>query len=193
MPENGIEEISFKRTDGGWIFKLRNPFLIGPSSYFLVSNAQKPSIVECLRSNRLIRIAAIIPLILLVVLSVSYLHLPAPSPWLGALIAFFVVYILIGLVGLIERRRLLPLVSGLPRTEEKITLADEFWGSAAHMSLTFLLFLFGIFALNLIMAVFLNRHRTGFDHGLGVLIYGLGTFYWGAILMAKLATRRNAE
>jgi hypothetical protein len=48
---NGVEEIPFKKTDSGYVFKCNNPWLIGPRRYYDVNEAQKTEITACLRET----------------------------------------------------------------------------------------------------------------------------------------------
>jgi hypothetical protein len=48
---DGLEEVAFKRTEGGYVFQANNRFLIGPRRRFLVNEAQKADIAACLRET----------------------------------------------------------------------------------------------------------------------------------------------
>jgi hypothetical protein len=48
---DGLEEVAFKRTEGGYVFQANNRFLIGPSRRFLVNEAQKADIAACMRET----------------------------------------------------------------------------------------------------------------------------------------------
>jgi succinate-acetate transporter protein len=190
MGDQGIEEIAFKRVERGWIFKLPNPCLIGLSRYFLVDDTQKAAIVDQLKSNRVMRVVAVIVTLLIVVPIVASLPLPKISPWIGALLAALGVYILICAVSLVERYKLRPLISGLPRGEGKITLGEQFRSSARHMSFGWLLFLFGVFALNAAMSALTLKQGLYDIKTTNILIFGAGALYWGVVLIAKLRLGR---
>ena len=48
---DGLEEVAFKRTEGGYVFQANNRFLIGPRRRFLVNEAQKADIAACMRET----------------------------------------------------------------------------------------------------------------------------------------------
>jgi hypothetical protein len=48
---DGLEEVAFKRTEGGYVFQANNRFLIGPRLRFLVNEAQKAEIAACMRET----------------------------------------------------------------------------------------------------------------------------------------------
>jgi hypothetical protein len=48
---DGLEEVAFKRTEGGYVFQTNNRFLIGPRRRFLVNDAQKADIAACMRET----------------------------------------------------------------------------------------------------------------------------------------------
>jgi hypothetical protein len=48
---DGLEEVAFKRTEGGYVFQANNRWLIGPRRRFLVNEAQKADIAACMRET----------------------------------------------------------------------------------------------------------------------------------------------
>ena len=44
FPFDGMEEMSFKRVPEGWVYRVPNPWLLGRSRYYLVSEKQKSEI-----------------------------------------------------------------------------------------------------------------------------------------------------
>jgi hypothetical protein len=48
---DGLEEVAFKRAEGGYVFQANNRFLIGPRRRFLVNEAQKADIAACMRET----------------------------------------------------------------------------------------------------------------------------------------------
>src|SRR5262250_1520536 len=63
MADEGIMEVAFKRTDGGWIFK--GPKLMGPAPHYFVNDAQKTAIARRLRRNKAINVAVIVIVLLI--------------------------------------------------------------------------------------------------------------------------------
>jgi hypothetical protein len=139
------------------------------------------------------RVVAVIVTLLIVVPIVASLPLPKILPWMGALLAVLGVYILICAVSLVERYKLRRLISGLPRGEGKITLGDQFRSSAWHMSFGWLLFLFGVFALNAAMSALTLKQGLYDMKTANILIFGAGALYWGAVLNTKLRLRGYAS
>jgi hypothetical protein len=48
---DGLEEVSFKRIAGGYVFQSNNPWLIGPRRRYFVNEAQKAEIAACVRET----------------------------------------------------------------------------------------------------------------------------------------------
>ncbi len=48
---DGLEEVAFKRTEGGYVFQANNRWLIGPRRRFLVNESQKANIAACMRES----------------------------------------------------------------------------------------------------------------------------------------------
>jgi len=48
---DGLEEVGFKRTEGGYVFQTNNRWLFGPRRRFLVNEAQKAEIAGCMRET----------------------------------------------------------------------------------------------------------------------------------------------
>ena len=48
---DGLEEVAFKRTEGGYVFQTNKRFLIGSRRRFLVNEAQKADIAACMRET----------------------------------------------------------------------------------------------------------------------------------------------
>lgn len=68
---DGIEDVAFKKIEGGYVFQTSNPWLIGPRRCYFVDAEQKAAIAECIRET-LRRIkpfalaaAIVIPLVIL--------------------------------------------------------------------------------------------------------------------------------
>lgn len=48
---DGLEEVAFKRIEGGYVFQTNNRWLFGPRRRFLVNEAQKADIAGCMRET----------------------------------------------------------------------------------------------------------------------------------------------
>ncbi len=115
MADEGYEEIWFKQTEAGWVFKLDSPFVFGPVKYYLVDDAQKALIAARLRSGWPVRLA----------LAAALIALSAASPWLGALSNLEIILIVWALSYPIELLRLQGLMANMPRTGQRISSADS--------------------------------------------------------------------
>jgi hypothetical protein len=130
---DGIEEVAFKRIAGGYVFQSNNPWLIGPRRRYFVNETQKAEIAACIRQT-LRRIkpfalvsAVLIPLVL--VAGVLWLVLgggatPGAIMLYTALLALGLFVPYIALVHAYSMRRLRPLIAGLPRVNERITISE---------------------------------------------------------------------
>jgi hypothetical protein len=126
---DGIEETTFKRIAGGYVFQSRNPWFFGPSHRYLVDEAQKAEIAGCIRET-LKRIkpyvfaaAVIIPIMIAAGAFWLVTHGCATVGNIVLLaLAPFIPYI--GLMHAYSMRRLRPLIAGLPRTNERITVCE---------------------------------------------------------------------
>ena len=47
----GVEEIPFKKIDGGYVFQANNAWLFGPKRRFFVTESQKAEIAGCIRET----------------------------------------------------------------------------------------------------------------------------------------------
>jgi hypothetical protein len=48
---DGVEEIPFKKIDGGYVFQANNPWFFGPKQRFFVTETQKAEIAACLKET----------------------------------------------------------------------------------------------------------------------------------------------
>ena len=47
----GIEEVAFKKVEGGYVFQTSNPWLVGPRRRYFVDETRKAAIAECIRET----------------------------------------------------------------------------------------------------------------------------------------------
>jgi len=141
MPDEGFIEAAFKRTDGGWIYKAPSPWLVGPAPHYIVNDAQKAAIARRLRINKATNVTVIV--IVLLILGFMAVRMPEFSLALAWFVAALVLIVLVGLGRYLAVR---PLVAGLPRSSDRITLSDQTRSGAAHMSLTHSVVFFTLFA-----------------------------------------------
>lgn len=185
MADEGLDEVPFARTAGGWIFKLYHFMLLGQPRYFFVNAAQKAAIAAELRSIRAMRIAVIMPVILFAAPAGTALPSLKVSSGAGVLLALLFVY------ALFECLRLRPLLTGLPTAEGRIALASQLCRTARQLPFPFLLLFFSVFASNVILSAAMLGHRSLLHHGAGVFAYGVGAVLWGALIVAKLLAKHQ--
>jgi hypothetical protein len=147
---DGVEEVAFKPIAGGYVFQSNNPWLIGPRRRYFVNETQKAEIAACLRET-LRRIkpyvfaaAALIPVALVAEglwLALGRGATPGTTALYTALLALGLFVPYIAMVHIYSMRRLLPLIAGLPRTNERITLGEGTRSFAAKASFKMLVLL----------------------------------------------------
>lgn len=138
----GAEESAFKPVAGGYVFQMPSwswPF--GRSAGYLVNETQKEAIAACLRRQRGQTLLLMLGLMLVGVaggLIIAMGH-PQSSLSTGAIVAVFAVVLAgsfaVALVPyLIAMRAIRPLLTGLPRTDERITMNEQLQRLAGAIS-----------------------------------------------------------
>jgi hypothetical protein len=151
----GRYEALFKEVPGGFLFRAPNPWILGPAKHYLTTEAQRAEILGIGRIKRPIlaalRFAAIIiacPL----ASTLSVYSLSGRADPDGKDVAAIAVLTLASLGSIfliaarLQFRRLAPTLAGLPRTDEKLTLADIQASQTKVMSMKALLVLGTLFA-----------------------------------------------
>ena len=187
FPFDGMEEMSFKRVPEGWVYRVPNPWLLGRSRYYLVSEKQKSEIAGHHRRMWLFLLLGITviaavgaPLTLAgfdeqqVVLSL------ATAALLGLIVGFAANAWLC--------RTIRPIIANLTPTTQRITQSEVLNTQIAVFSRGYLLF-FGSLSLLLFALIALQPLLTsaGWDARslIGALLFGAGTIYWFALYIAK--------
>jgi hypothetical protein len=187
FPFDGMEEMSFKRVPEGWVYRVPNPWLLGRSRYYLVSEKQKSEIAGHHRRMWLFLLLGIAviaavaaPLTLAgfdeqqVVLSL------ATAALLGLIVGFAANAWLC--------RTIRPIIANLTPTTQRITQSEGLNTQIAVFSRGYLLF-FGSLSLLLFALIALQPLLTsaGWDARslIGALLFGAGTIYWFALYIAK--------
>jgi hypothetical protein len=182
-----MEEMSFKRVPEGWVYRVPNPWLLGRSRYYLVSEKQKSEIAGHHRRMWLFLLLGIAviaavgaPLTLAgfdeqqVVLSL------ATAALLGLIVGFAANAWLC--------RTIRPIIANLTPTTQRITQSEVLNTQIAVFSRGYLLF-FGSLSLLLFALIALQPLLTsaGWDTRslFGALLFGAGTIYWFALYIAK--------
>jgi hypothetical protein len=205
----GAEESAFKPVAGGYVFQ--PPSLLWPfarSRCYLVNEAQKAELADCLRRQRrqnllLLVVYVLIVLVLMVAveLSGSSVRIPSVEFIVIVIVTALAVVPIVILPHAYLMRSIRPLLAGLPRTDERITVGDQLRSLAAAISGKLLL-LGGISGGTMIIGNIVSivdaiaEGRGGsrlYGPIFGLLFGALLTSYFAylAILKAKLKRRAN--
>ena len=187
FPFDGMEEMSFKRVPEGWVYRVPNPWLLGRSRYYLVSEKQKSEIAGHHRRMWLFLLLGIA-----VIAAVG-----APLTLAGfdeqQVVLSLATAALLGLiVGFVANawlcRTIRPIIADLTPTTQRITQSEVLNTQIAVFSRGYLLF-FGSLSLLLFALIALQPLLTsaGWDARslCGALLFGGGTVYWFALYIAK--------
>jgi hypothetical protein len=187
FPFDGMEEMSFKRVPEGWVYRVPNPWLLGRSRYYLVSEKQKSEIAGHHRRMWLFLLLGIA-----VIAAVA-----APLTLAGfdeqQVVLSLATAALLGLiVGFVANawlcRTIRPIIADLTPTTQRITQSEVLNTQIAVFSRGYLLF-FGSLSLLLFALIALQPLLTsaGWDARslCGALLFGAGTIYWFALYIAK--------
>jgi len=187
FPFDGMEKMSFKRVPEGWVYRAPNPWLLGRSRYYLVSEKQKSEIAGHHRRMWLFLLLGIA-----VIAAVG-----APLTLAGfddqQVVLSLATAALLGLiVGFVANawlwRTIRPIIADLPPTTQRIAQSEVLNTQIAVFSRGYLLF-FGSLSLLLLALIALQPLLTsaGWDARslCGALLFGAGTIYWFALYIAK--------
>jgi hypothetical protein len=182
-----MEEMSFKRVPEGWVYRAPNPWLLGRSRYYLVSEKQKSEIAGHHRRMWLFLLLGIA-----VIAAVG-----APLTLAGfddqQVVLSLATAALLGLiVGFVANawlcRTIRPIIANLTPTTQRITQSEVLNTQIAVFSRGYLLF-FGSLSLLLFALIALQPLLTsaGWDTRslFGALLFGAGTIYWFELYIAK--------
>jgi len=182
-----MEKMSFKRVPEGWVYRAPNPWLLGRSRYYLVSEKQKSEIAGHHRRMWLFLLLGIA-----VVAAVG-----APLTLAGfddqQVVLSLATAALLGLiVGFVANawlcRTIRPIIADLPPTTQRIAQSEVLNTQIAVFSRGYLLF-FGSLSLLLLALIALQPllRSAGWDARslCGALLFGAGTIYWFALYIAK--------
>ena len=187
FPFDGMEEMSFKRVPEGWVYRVPNPWLLGRSRYYLVSEKQKSEIAGHHRRMWLFLLLGIA-----VIAAVG-----APLTLAGfddqQVVLSLATAALLGLiVGFVANawlcRTIRPIIADLPPTTQRIAQSEVLNTQIAVFSRGYLLF-FGSLSLLLFALIALQPLLTsaGWDARslCGAMLFGAGSIYWFALYIAK--------
>ena len=187
FPFDGMEEMSFKRVPEGWVYRAPNPWLLGRSRYYLVSEKQKSEIAGHHRRMWLFLLLGIA-----VIAAVG-----APLTLAGfddqQVVLSLATAALLGLiVGFVANawlwRTIRPIIADLPPTTQRIAQSEVLNTQIAVFSRGYLLFFRSLSLLLLALIALQPLLRSaGWDARslCGALLFGAGTIYWFALYIAK--------
>lgn len=130
---SGARSALFKAIPGGWVFRSPNPWVFGDTPHYLVDDPQKAQIEAILAPRRPgVVAAALIVGIIAWAIAVSIFmwafsghENPTPGD-IGVMVAMILLPLmaLLPIAGLIQRRRLAPVLAGASLTSERISYAE---------------------------------------------------------------------
>jgi hypothetical protein len=188
----GIEEAQFKRVPEGWLFTVANPWIVAPRRTYMVNDAQKPAIAARVRLARYVRLMVVLPMVLLMVavLIMDPTLLNSLSVKTCMVFGAFVV-VLAGAITAADYLTVRPLIRDLPRSSQKISLADMLRSQSAAMStqsLMILTFFFVMIAAGYTFEWLTSARGHGFA-AIVALSFGLLAAMFAGMLIAKLRAR----
>ncbi len=198
-----IEAVNFKNVPGGYVFRAPGPWLFGSARYYLVNEAQKAGIVSIMTPRRpvLRHVMAWVALVLMVVVGGMTIWVctghdnPTTADvfvWIGLVIAQIFTAVLILRWRL--RRRLQPLVAGLPPSDDRITYLDmrqALTTAQAATSIKQLAFVgaSSVFAFTTFLVCFVFDLALGLHfsilHLSGAVVFGCSAIVWFRRLIRK--------
>jgi hypothetical protein len=126
----GIGEPAFKPVSGGHVFQSPNPWLFARPRYYLVNDAQKAAIGDCLRKRAIFALFGLLVIVVAMALALAlvvYLGLPRLSPVLAGISVAVVLLIPVLIAPHIYLMRMLgPIIRDLPTTDQRITTREQF-------------------------------------------------------------------
>ena len=133
--DNGSERpksVMFKPVAGGWVYRAPNPRVFGDASHYLVNDAQKAQIEAIIIPRRpvllgVLLVAGIVAWVfalLGIVWAISRHDDPTTTDVIAIAVVAISLVAALPFAGWIQRRRLQPILAGLPLTQERITFAE---------------------------------------------------------------------
>jgi hypothetical protein len=122
----------FKAAPDGWVFRSPNPWVFGDTPHYLVNDAQKAQIEAIIAPRPRVIVAVLVAglvawVLLLATGMWAFSGHENPTPGdIGVVVGltFLALFALLPLAGLIQRRRLRPVLAEAPLTAERITYAE---------------------------------------------------------------------
>ena len=202
------KSVMFKRVSGGWVYRAPNPWVFGDTPHYLVNEAQKAQIEAIIVPRRPVLFAAalvagIIAWVVAVATIIWAFGSGHDDPSAGDLVAMTVLIVFPMLAAVpfaawIQRRRLQPILAGLPLTDERITFADmrqraETASTLKQSLIACIASVFACFAAIGAALVHLVVKHSGFDGT--VILWTVSAIFWGyvAVVWYRITLRKAGE
>jgi MFS family permease len=182
----GMEQVAFKPTAEGFIYRAPNPWLFGPGRYYLVNQAQKS---ELARDHRRMLLVLFWMIVAGGAIAGPLAGGFAPGPAWATLAFAMLIGLAIGFAAnLWLVAKVSPIVAGLPLSSERITQADTFKRQMNVYSPRFILG-YGVLSLVLLaLSVWDGMYGpTGWNlyPVVGAVLFGATTIYWAVLFVAQ--------
>jgi hypothetical protein len=192
----GLEEAQFKRVPEGWLFTSICPWVFGRSRTYLVNDAQKPALAARVRRARYLRLVLMLPTMLLLAtaLVMDPTLMREPSLKTALLFGAFVALVTAAITAC-DYLSVRPLLHDVPRSSQRIGVADMMRSQGKAMSVTSLTVFSSLFflaaAANAVQA-FTVTH-AGWMAGLAAIVFGLFAAGFTGALIVKLRSHHAGE
>jgi FtsH-binding integral membrane protein len=195
-PFDGIEELTFRPVEGGFLYAAPNHWLLGRRRHYFVNAEQKALLASAHRTMMqqafwtiIIGAGACGPI------AGGFLLSHSNAQQLAYLGAWALVGIAVGLIlNMLLLRRIKPIIATLTPSSERITRRDMFGTQATTFSRGYVL---GFTILSFVMLA-LSAARPILDPAgrdllavVGITLFGFTTIYWCAVYIAKWRRETN--
>jgi hypothetical protein len=131
-PTSTLESVLFRATSDGWVFRSPNPWMFGDTPHYLVNDAQKAQIEAIVAPKRPVLVVGLCiggiivwaALVATVIWAATGHQNPTADTVLMVVLILVPALALLPIAGLIQRRRLAPVLAGARSTNERISYAE---------------------------------------------------------------------
>ena len=189
-PFDGMEELTFRPVEGGFLYRAPNPWLFGRYRHYVVNAEQKATLAS---AHRTMMLQLFWSIVIGAGASGPIAGVFLPSQSSAQQLAYLGIAALVGLaIGLTLNALLLhkirPIIATLTPSSERITQRQMFSTQTTTFSRRYVL---GFAALSFVMLA-LSAARPIFDPAgrdliavIGITLFGFTTIYWCAVYIAK--------
>ena len=189
-PFDGMEELTFRPVEGGFLYRAPNRWLFGRYRHYLVNAQQKATLASAHRTMMLqMFLSIIIGAVTCAPIAGAFLSSQSSTQQLAYLGACALVGIAIGLaLNALLLRKVNPVIATLTPSSDRISQRDMFSAQATTFSRRYVL---GFAVLSFVMLA-LSAARPIFDPAgrdliavVGIIMFSLCSIYWCAVYIAK--------